>query len=73
MDLRREGFEVETDLTGRNVGDQFGYADRINATYAVVVGERDLDKGVVTVQDMESGDDEEVPQEAVVEHLTDRL
>jgi histidyl-tRNA synthetase len=73
MELRREGLAVETDLTGRSVGEQFGYADRINARYTVVVGERDLNEGVVTVQDMDSGEEEQVPKDDVVEHVLDQL
>ncbi|WP_227357629.1 histidine--tRNA ligase [Haladaptatus salinisoli] len=73
MELRREGLTVETDLTGRSVGEQFGYADRINADYTVVVGERDLNEGVVTVQDMDSGEEAQVPKDDVVDHVLDRL
>ncbi|WP_458187812.1 histidine--tRNA ligase [Haladaptatus sp. NG-WS-4] len=73
MDLRREGLTVETDLTDRSVGEQFGYADRINAEYTVVVGERDLNEGVVTVQNMDSGEEEQVPKDHVVEHVLDLL
>ncbi|HZD44328.1 MAG TPA: His/Gly/Thr/Pro-type tRNA ligase C-terminal domain-containing protein, partial [Methanomicrobiales archaeon] len=72
-DLRREGLTVETDLTGRSVGEQFGYADRINAKYTVVVGERDLNEGVVTVQNMDTGEEEQVPKDDVVEQVLDRL
>ena len=73
MNLRQEGLDVETDLTGRSVGEQFGYADRINARYVVVVGERDLEEGVVTVQEMTSGDEEQISRDEVVEHLLDQL
>ncbi|WP_458211067.1 histidine--tRNA ligase [Haladaptatus sp. NG-SE-30] len=73
MGLRREGLAVETDLTGRSVGEQFGYADRINAEYTIVVGERDLNEGVVTVQNMDSGEEEQVPKDDVVEHVLDLL
>ncbi|WP_266081758.1 histidine--tRNA ligase [Haladaptatus caseinilyticus] len=69
MELRRGGLKVETDLTDRSVGEQFGYADRINAEYTIVVGERDLNEGVVTVQNMESGEEEKVPKDEVVEHV----
>jgi len=69
--LRSEGLTVETDLTGRSVGEQFGYADRINADHVIVVGERDLEEGVVTVQDMESGDEEQVARDEAVDHLLD--
>lgn len=68
--LREHGLVVETDVQGRSVGDQFGYADRVNAETVVVVGVRDLEQGVVTVQDMESGEEEQVDRETVVEQLT---
>ena len=71
--LRREGLTVETDLTGRSVGEQFGYADRINAEYTVVVGERDLNEGVVTVQNMDSGEEDQVPKDEVVAEVLNRL
>lgn len=67
--LRAEGLVVETDVKGRSVGDQFGYADSVNADHVVVVGARDLEEGVVTVQDMESGDEERVDRDRVVERL----
>ncbi len=73
MGLRQNGLEVETDLTDRSVGGQFGYADRINAEYTVVVGERDLDEGVVTVQNMDSGEEEQVPKDELVEHVANLL
>ncbi|WP_435159731.1 histidine--tRNA ligase [Haladaptatus sp. DFWS20] len=73
MRLRRNGLTVETDLTDRSVGEQFGYADRINAEYTVVVGERDLNEGVVTVQNMDSGEEKQVPKDEVVEHVLDML
>lgn len=66
-DLREAGLTVETDLTGRSVGSQFSYADSVNADWAVVVGERDLSEGVVTVQDMDSGEEERVDEDGVVE------
>ncbi len=59
--LRDEGHVVEVDLTGRNVGNQFDYADSINADRVVVVGERDLEQGEVTVKDMATGEEEAVP------------
>ncbi len=68
-DLREEGLVVETDLSGRGLGDQLGYADRINAAYTIIVGERDLDEGVVTVREMESGEEYTVDVGDVVEHL----
>jgi histidyl-tRNA synthetase len=58
--LRDEGLSVETDVTGRNFGNQMEYANSINAEELVIVGERDLENDEVTVKDMDSGEEEQV-------------
>ena len=60
-DLRSAGNVVEVDVSGRSFGAQMGYADGINAETVVIVGERDLEDGEVTVKDMSSGDQTTVP------------
>jgi histidyl-tRNA synthetase len=63
-DLRERGHVVETDVADRGFSGQLGYADGINAETVVVVGERDLADGEVTVKDMQSGDETNVPVDA---------
>jgi histidyl-tRNA synthetase len=60
-DLRAGGNVVEVDVSDRSFGAQMGYADGVNAETVVIVGERDLEDGEVTVKDMESGDQTTVP------------
>ncbi|MFC7202919.1 histidine--tRNA ligase [Haloferax namakaokahaiae] len=55
-ELRAAGNVVEVDVSGRSFGAQMSYADSINADTVVIVGERDLENGEVTVKDMSSGD-----------------
>ena len=59
--LRELGHVVEADVSDRSFGSQLGYADSINAETVVVVGERDLANGEVTVKDMASGDETTAP------------
>jgi histidyl-tRNA synthetase len=59
--LRERGHVVESDLAGRGFGSQLSYADSIGAETVVVVGEQDLADDAVTVKDMESGDQTQVP------------
>jgi histidyl-tRNA synthetase len=63
-ELRARGHVVERDLNDRSFGDQLEYADSIGAETTVIVGERDLAEGELTVKDMESGDQTTVPVEA---------
>jgi len=68
-DLREKGLTVETDLAGRSFGDQLGYADDINAKRVLIVGERDLENDQVTMKHMNSGDEENLDRDEVIEHL----
>jgi histidyl-tRNA synthetase len=60
-ELRERGHVVETDVSGRSFGAQMNYADSINAETVVIVGERDLEDDEITVKDMASGDQTNVP------------
>ena len=63
-DLRNRGHVVETDVAGRSFGAQLNYADSINAETVVIAGEQDLENDEVTIKDMESGDQTQVPVDA---------
>lgn len=54
----RRNHVVEYDLLRRNISNQLRYANRINAEKVVFVGERDLAKGLVTVKNMVTGEEE---------------
>ena len=57
--LRADGHVVEMALAERGFSDQLDRADRVNASTTVIVGERDLEEGEVTVKDMATGDQEQ--------------
>jgi histidyl-tRNA synthetase len=67
--LREKGLTVETDLAERGFGSQLGYADDINAERVLIVGERDLENDEVTMKHMDSGDEEALGKNEVIEHL----
>ena len=60
-ELRELGHVVESDISDRSFGAQMGYADSINAETVVIVGERDLENGELTLKDMETGDQTTAP------------
>ena len=68
-DLRKKGLTVETDLASRSFGDQLGYADDINAKRVLIIGERDLENDQVTIKHMDTGDEEELDRDKVIDHL----
>lgn len=61
--LRDDGAVVELDIADRSFGSQLSYADSIGAETTIIVGERDLADGMVTVKDMSSGDQSQRPVE----------
>ena len=67
--LREKGLSVETDLASRGFGSQLGYADDMNAKRVLIVGERDLENDEVTMKHMDSGEEEILDRNEVVEHL----
>jgi len=67
-DLRAEGFRVDDDVDGRSVKAQFKIASRRGASKVLVIGD-EWHRGTVTVRDMATGDQREVPVEEVSEWL----
>ena len=56
----RKKYSVEIDVMARNLGNQFKYANKINAKKVIVIGEDELKSGKLTVKDMESGTEEKI-------------
>ena len=71
--LREAGLTVETDVADRRLGDQLAYADGIGSRVTLIVGERDLANDEVTVREMDSGDETQVPLDDVVAGVLDAL
>jgi histidyl-tRNA synthetase len=53
QDLRRKGLAAELDFAGRSLKAQMTLADRLHATYAVILGERELEAGAAQVRPMQ--------------------
>ena len=54
--LREKQLVVETDMLGRNFGNQMKYANAIGARYVLILGEKEMAGGQVSVKDMVSGE-----------------
>jgi len=67
--LRESGLATDVDLMRRSIGKSFKYADSMGARFAVVVGQRELDQGSISVRDMRSGEQRLVSLDEVVGHL----
>lgn len=68
-ELRRAGISADVAVGGRGLKGAMKAADRSGARLALVMGERDLDDGVVQVKDLGTGEQQPVPLAEVVRQV----
>ena len=68
QELRQAGFTVELGFSG-NVKKRMKRADKLNATAAILMGEDELAQNAATLRDLETGEQELVPLNALSERL----
>lgn len=54
-DKLRKNYKVEIDLMQRNLGNQFKYANKINAKKVIIIGPDELKQNKVKIKNMETG------------------
>jgi histidyl-tRNA synthetase len=67
--LRDAGIAADTDYLGRSLKAQLKQANRIDARFALILGEDEVKAGVATLRDMESSSQEPVPLADLVPRL----
>ncbi|WP_250303504.1 histidine--tRNA ligase [Streptomyces sp. A 4/2] len=72
-ELRRAGVAADFAFGGRGLKGAMKSANRSGARFTVVAGERDLSDGNVQLKDMESGEQQAVPLDGIVEAVRSRL
>ncbi len=70
--LREAGIRCEADRTGRSLKAQFKQADKMGATLCVVIGPDEVEAGAVTLRDMESHEQVQVPADQLVAEVKAR-
>ena len=68
-ELRRAGVATDLGFEGRSVKAQFKVADRSGARWTLILGADEIERGVVTVKDLRSGEQHEVGRAEVVATL----
>ena len=58
--LRDAGQLVELELRGRKIGKAFTWADKIGATYTLIVGPRELESGTAMLKNLKTGIEQSV-------------
>lgn len=67
--LRAAGIKADRDYMDRSLKAQMKYADRLPVTLVVLIGEDEISKGVYTLRDMDTKEQYEIAQSALVEEV----
>lgn len=71
--LRKNGIATDVDLNRKKFKKLMNHANNINVGKVVIVGKKDLDEGKVTVKDMNSGKQELVSLNSLVDYIKGEL
>ena len=69
--LRGEGVRAMTDPSGRGLKAQLKYADRLGASWCMVIGDDELAKGAVQLRNMKESSQEELPENEAISKTLD--
>jgi len=67
--MRLAGFSAEKDYLNRKIKAQFKAADRLNAKYAAIIGDDELEANKITVKKMDTGEQTEVPLDQFLDYF----
>ena len=65
--LRQEGISVDTDHLGRGLRASMKYADKLGALNTLVLGDNEIDTGIVKVKNMSSGEETEIALDKIAD------
>lgn len=67
--LRHAGISVDKDYLSRKLKGQMKQADRLNATYTIVIGDQELEAGEVAVKHMATGESQTMKFEEIESYI----
>lgn len=68
-ELRKNHIACDMDYMGRKVGKAMQYADSVHAKYTCVIGDNELNTGIVELKEMKTGEISPVPASAIAKLL----
>lgn len=68
-ELRHDGFFAECDTVGRSLKAQMKYADKIGATYSMVLGDDEIAQGKANLKNMQTGETQEIELDSLAQTL----
>jgi histidyl-tRNA synthetase len=71
--LRLQRVRTEMDFENRSLKSQMRRADKLGASYVLIVGDRELDDGAALLRNMTTKDQEEVPLQDLVSYVVTKV
>ncbi len=72
-ELRKGGIQADKDYQGRKMKAQFKAADRFKAKYVLILGDDEIEREIVNVKELDTGEQLEVPIKQLVETMDEKL
>lgn len=67
--LREEGIKVQINVENKKIKNKFKYADKLKIKRVIVIGEEEIQTGLLTLKDMETGNQEKLEIEEIIAKL----
>ncbi|NSW91303.1 MAG: histidine--tRNA ligase [Firmicutes bacterium] len=70
--LRSVGVNAEKDVMGRSLKAQMKYADKLGATYTVVIGDNEIESNRAVLKNMKTGEQKDVSLDSILNRLKNK-
>ena len=67
--LREKGINVQINIEQQKIGKKFKYANNINANYVIIIGDEEIKNNVITLKDMNSGEQNTITLDETIKIL----
>jgi histidyl-tRNA synthetase len=71
--LRLQGIRAEMDFENRSLKSQMRRANKLGASFSLIVGERELDENAAVLRNMETKEQEKIPLHDLVGHVVGKI
>lgn len=68
-EMRKEGLCAQKDLVSKSVKAQMKYADKLGATYTIVLGDNEIEANKAFLKNMETGEQKEISLDTLIDRL----
>ena len=67
--LRNSGINTEVYFDNKKIKSKFKYADKLNVPYVIVIGEDEINTGLLTIKNMEQGTQQQLPIDEIIKNI----